>query len=382
MIDIIKNKNKCTGCAACCNICPNHCIEMKPDEEGFLYPNINYDSCINCNLCESICHIGKELSCIHNKPEAYAMYTKDENNLNNSSSGGVFKHIASYVIKNGGIVYGAAFTDAYTVKHIGVDCMENIQLLQGSKYLQSDIGNVYSLVCQDLKKGRIVLFSGTPCQLAGLEKYLKKDYDNLLTLDVVCHGVPSPMVWKKYITYMEMLESSKLEKVNFRDKSFGWQNFNVVLNFDNGVEYKRPFTEDLFMKGFLADIYLRPSCYNCDYKSVYRDSDFTLADFWGVQHVCPSMENKNGTSLCWLNSEKAKKIWENIKDEIVFKLVDIDDAIKYNSAAIRSSHMPKNRQKFFKLLARRDINKAIKSSLPKQHFYNKVIYKLRRIIIN
>lgn len=382
MIDIIKNKNKCTGCGACYNICPNQCIEMKPDEEGFLYPNINGDSCINCNLCESICHIGKEQTFVHNKPEAYAMYTREEDTLKKSSSGGIFKHIASYVIKKGGIVYGAAFTDSYTVKHIGVDRLENIYLLQGSKYLQSEMENIYFLVRQNLKSGRFVLFTGTPCQVAGLKGYLKENYDNLLTLDIVCHGVPTPLVWKKYISYMEASASSKINKVNFRDKSYGWQKFNVALDFENGAVYRKNFSEDLFMKGFLADIYLRPSCYNCDYKSVYRNSDFTLADFWGIQHVCPSMENKNGTSFCWLNSEKAKEIWENIKDEIVYKMVDVNDAVKYNPPAIRSSKMPKTRKKFFKLLPTHDINEAISASLPKRRFYHKVIYKLKRIITN
>ena len=380
MADVIKDKHNCTGCAACVNICPKQCITLKKDSEGFSYPHIEWDRCAGCHLCTTICHSEKEKSLINNIPEAYAAYTKDKDILQNSSSGGVFREIAAFILKSGGVIYGAAFTDAYTVKHIAVESFENICLLYGSKYLQSDIGNSYSLVKQNLETGRMVLFTGTPCQVAGLKKYLKKDYDNLVTLDIVCHGVPSPEVWQKYIQYMESLTSDKVKHINFRDKTYGWHNFSVCIDFESGDQIKEIFTENLFMKGFLADVYLRPSCYRCKYKTITRISDFTLADFWGIQQVCPEMENKNGTSLCWLNTEKSKLIWEKIKEGFVYKTVDLNEALKYNSAALYSSSMPKTRETFFQLLAISDFDKAVKATLPKQHFYQRVIRKLKKIL--
>ncbi len=382
MIDIIKDKYNCTGCAACLNICPKQCITLKKDSEGFFYPHIDQDCCVQCNLCTIVCHSDKEKFSTPNTLEAYAAYIKYEKELQNSSSGGIFREIAVFVIKNGGIIYGAAFTDAYTVKHIAVDSLEDICLLQGSKYLQSYMGNNYSLIKQNLETGRWVLFTGTPCQVAGLKKYLKKDYDNLFTLDIVCHGVPSPMVWKKYVQHIESFTSAKVKHINFRDKTYGWHKFSICLDFDNGLKQRTVFTEDLFMKGFLADIYLRPSCYHCDYKTISRISDFTLADFWGIQYICPEMENKNGTSLCWLNTEKSKLVWENIKDGIVFKRVNLENALKYNSAALYSSSMPKSREKFFELLAVSNFDIAIKTVLPKQNFYQKVVRRLKKLLKN
>lgn len=380
MADVIKDKYNCTGCAACVNICPKQCISLKKDSEGFFYPFVDSNHCVQCHLCTSVCHCDTEIAVKQNSLGAYAAYTKDNDILQNSSSGGVFREIAAFVLKSGGVIYGAAFTDAYTVKHIAVESLEDIDLLQGSKYLQSDVGNSYSLVKQNLEIGRMILFTGTPCQVAGLRRYLKKDYDNLITLDIVCHGVPSAEIWKKYVQYMESLASDKVKHINFRDKTYGWQNFSVCLDFESGCQIKERFSENLFMKGFLADIYLRPSCYRCKYKTITRISDFTLADFWGIQHVCPEMENKSGTSLCWLNTEKSKWIWEKIKEGFVYKTVDLDEALKYNSAALYSSSMPKTRDKFFELLAVSDFDKAVKAALPKQHLYQRVFRRLKKLL--
>ena len=378
---LIQDKRDCTGCAACANICPKQCIELVKDSEGFYYPHIKAENCVKCGLCISSCHQKqeKENNSEEIAPEVYAAYTRDNSTLHNSSSGGIFKEIATFIISQGGVVYGAAFADTCTVKHIAVETLEDIRLLQGSKYLQSDVGNVYSLVKQNLTKGRPVLFTGTPCQVAGLKKYLGREHDGLFTLDIICHGVPSPLVWQKYINYIEKRAGDKINKVNFRDKKHGWKKFSVSITFNNGTQYSKVFNEDLFMKGFLSDIYLRPACYNCSYKTTSRNSDFTLADFWGIQNVCSEMDNENGTSLCLLNTEKSKKVWESIKSGIVYKKVNLYEALKYNSAAVHSSKEPKTRGRFFELLETCDFDIALKKTLPKQRIYQKVIRKIKRI---
>jgi coenzyme F420-reducing hydrogenase beta subunit len=326
----------------------------------------------------SVCH-KEERNLIETSPEVYAAYTKDEGTLNNSSSGGIFREIATCIINKGGVVYGAAFSDAYTVQHIAVETLDDIWRLQGSKYLQSNIGKSYSEVKQHLEEGRSVLFAGTPCQVSGLKKYLGKDYDELLTLDIVCHGVPSPAVWIKYVHYIEKRSASKVNRVNFRDKKHGWKKYSVCFDFDDGKQYRKAHNEDLFMRGFLADIYLRPSCYTCKYKIDARISDFTLGDFWGIQHICPQMENKNGTSLCVLNTEKSKHVWNSIKSEIVYESVNLDDALKYNAAAVSSPKRPQTREKFFEILETHDFGTALKKVLPKQKIYRKILRKIKRI---
>lgn len=380
MICLGKDKDKCSGCAACCNICSQQAISMKFDSEGFLYPHIDEKKCIACHLCESVCSESDNLECRDNIVEAYAAYTKDSDVLNNSSSGGVFSEIAKFVINRKGIVYGAGFSDDFTVKHIAVETIEELRLLRGSKYVQSEMGNCYAHVKQMLDSGRLVLFTGTPCQVVGLKKYLHRDYDHLLTQDIICHGVPSPLVWKKYIEQLEENGGGRIADINFRDKKYGWKNFSLRIGLSNGGEYRKRYNKDLFMRGFLDNIYLRPSCYNCNHKNLQRISDFTLADFWGIQHVCPEMENPDGTSLVWLNTDKSKKFWKEIKDGLIYKTVDLEQAIKYNSAAVTSVAIPENRTLFFDLMRNSEINEAIKVVLPKDNLDRRIAQKVKNVI--
>lgn len=347
MIEII-NKKDCCGCFACVNSCPKSCIEMLSDNEGFLYPTVDKDKCVDCGLCEKVCPIINKPEMPENKQTALAVINKDETIRLNSSSGGVFSLLASSIIENGGVVFGAALSeDCKSVSHIAVRTLQEIEVLRGSKYVQSKIGSTYKEVKTFLENGKKVLFSGTPCQIWGLYAFLNKEYENLYTCDFVCHGVPSPLVWEKYVKFREGKSSSETSQVFFRNKKSGWKTYSMQFEFQNGVRYAQKNTDDLYLRGFVADLYLRPSCYDCKFKGINRPSNITLADFWGVEKVCPEMYDNKGTSLLILNSDKGKKLFGLISKSTVNKEVDLNTAISFNSAAIKSVAIPKKREDFF-----------------------------------
>lgn len=365
MMITIKNKENCTGCYACENICPKECITMECDVEGFWYPKVNIENCNDCGLCEKVCPIIHK-SDIENNPIAYASFNKNEKIRMASSSGGLFTLIAEEIIHNDGVVFGAKFDDQFYVVHDHTETKEGLEEFRGSKYVQSKIGNTYKVVKKFLKLGRKVLFTGTPCQVGGLKSYLQRDYDNLFCIDIICHGVPSPKVWNKYILYQEKHHSSSARRVAFRRKDEGWKNFSVSLLFEN-TEYLRTHKKDLYMRAFLNDICLRPSCYACSYKSIHRESDITLADFWGIQKILPELDDDKGTSLIFINSEKGEKIFDEIKDQVLYHEVDIDKSIFYNPSAIKSANRNPKRDKFFQELDKipfdRLVNKYCSDSL-------------------
>lgn len=371
MIKIL-NQTQCTGCSACANICPKNCITMQTDEEGFLYPIIETDSCIECKLCENVCPIsnfdyGKE----NEDCSAYAVINKNESIRLASSSGGVFSLIAEKVINQQGIVIGAAFDDDFLVKHVIVDDVKGLTKLRGSKYVQSDTADTFTKTKQFLEEGKIVLYSGTPCQIAGLLSFLNKPYENLITMDLVCHGAPSPLVWQKYVEYRSTLAEASVWRISFRRKNYGWNRFSVSFSFENDTEYLCQFNHDPFMKVFLKDLCLRPSCYDCKFKSMHRKADITLADFWGIQNVLPDMDDDKGTSLVLINTKKGNQILKGIEENIIIKEVNVDDVIRYNSSAIKSVKQPKARKKFmatvnssnFEKIARKYTKSTFKSKI-------------------
>lgn len=342
----LQDKSNCCGCYACYNICPKHCITMKADDEGFWYPNINKADCINCNLCEKVCPIINKIECTDNKRTAYAMINKNEQIRMKSSSGGIFTLVAEYIINNKGSVYGAVIDDNLDVKHIRIDKIQDIVLLRGSKYVQSQIGKTLNQVKKDLDNGEKVLFTGTPCQIQGLRTFLRKDYVNLILMDIVCHGVPSPLIWQKYISDLQKSYKQNLKEIYFRDKSTGWKHYSVKFKFDTS-EYKCVGFNNTYMKSFLNDIYLRPSCYSCNFKGIRRISDITVADFWGIENVLPKMDDDKGTSLVVIHSEKGKQVFDKLKDKIILNEVNLNEAIKYNPSMITSVNYNKNREAFF-----------------------------------
>ena len=380
MIDII-DKSKCSGCHACSNACPKDCINMIRDEEGFLYPTINKNLCINCELCEKVCPIISHVSINKQYSDitAYAAYTMNEQIRLQSSSGGIFTELAAYVIQHGGVVFGAAFDDKWNVHHVCVDTVEGLDRLRGSKYVQSTIGETYSFVKAYLQDGKIVLFTGTPCQISGIYSFLNKDYDNLITQDIVCHGAPSPKVWEKYVKFREIKAKSKISRVFFRNKEFGWKTFSLSFQFANRSKYVQIFKKDVYMQGFISNLYLRPSCYNCSFKTKVRLSDITLADFWGIQNVIPEMDDDRGVSLVAVNSEKGRKLFDAIKKNLVYKSVDIEQAIKYNTAMTESAPLHRNRKKFFRNISQSPFDGIIEKHL-KSTFVIRFLGKMKRML--
>lgn len=355
----IEDKQNCTGCQACSNICPEQCISMEFDDEGFWYPVVDIDRCTDCGFCKKVCPILNKVE-YENKAKAYACINNHESIRLESSSGGMFTLIAEQVIANGGIVFGARFDDKFNVIHNYVETKGELGEFRGSKYVQSKIGETYKEVKKFLKKGRKVLFSGTPCQIAGLMSFLGRSYDNLIALDIVCHGVPSPVVWQKYIEYQEEIVGSKTRRIAFRQKDEGWKLYSLSFTFQNDKEYIQTLKKDLYMRAFLKDICLRPSCYNCQFKTLNRQSDITLADFWGIQNLLPEMDDDKGTSLIFVNSKKGQKMFKEIKDDILYKEVDINEAVSYNSAAVKSAKYNPKRNDFFRDLDRLPFDQLVK----------------------
>ena len=344
----IKDKKDCCGCYACYNICPKQCITMEKDDEGFWYPKINKVQCINCTLCEKVCPIINSIERIASKKISYAAMNRDEQIRLDSSSGGIFSILAENIIKNNGVVYGASFDKHFDVKHRRIISMADIGLLRGSKYVQSSIGDVYRQVKIDLGNNKQVLFTGTPCQVEGLKSFLKKEYDNLTTMDFICHGVPSPMIWEKYIEEkrIENGKQRQIKNIYFRNKDTGWKLFSLKIIFDKEM-YINDLNNDTFIKGFLKDLYLRPSCYQCKFKKINRVSDITVADFWGIDKVLPNIDDDKGTSLVVVHSEKGKRLFDKLSDKVILSEINLNDGIKYNPSMITSVKYNKKRNEFF-----------------------------------
>lgn len=354
----IHDKKDCCGCTACANVCPKKCINMKEDEEGFRYPEIDLQSCIDCGLCSKVCPIKKEKENASHTPEVFSCMNTDETIRLQSSSGGMFYLFAEKLISEGGKVYGAAFDNEAEVYHEGTETKEGLMRLLGSKYVQSNMGTVFTEIEKDLKENRKVLFSGTPCQCAGLKSYLRKEYENLYTVDFICHGAPSPAVWKKYLKALKkkmQCEYDKDRTPSFRDKTEGWIKFSLLLPLKNKEDYRRKFGNDLYMRTFLKDVSLRPSCYHCSFKPSTNISDITMGDFWGIKKIMPQMFDDKGTSLIFINSEKGKEMFEKIAAQVKKEPVEYSLAVKHNSAAYRSVQEPPMRKVFFENLEKEDI---------------------------
>ena len=332
---MLASVEECTGCMACLNICPVGCISNKLDTEGFYEPVIDEKRCIQCGKCTRACPILQDsIKDVMDTPEVYAAWNKDENVLNKSSSGGIFGALAKHILEEGGVVFGAAYSKNLVVEHVQINSMEELNILQGSKYVQSDIGESFKSVKKALIENKYVLFNGTPCQVAGLYGYLGTDkFQKLITCDLVCHGVPSPGVFKSYINYLEVKQSSKLHSIQMRTKKRGWNpilDMRYVYQEEKEIELKNAF-KDPYMNGFLYSLYLRRSCYNCKYAKTPRESDITIADFWGIGNEIPFKHPvKQGISLVLVNSNKGKELFEHCKDYVFFEERTLEEAKKGN----------------------------------------------------
>lgn len=327
----IKDKSDCCGCTACASICPKDAITMEPDILGFKYPKVDLNKCIDCGLCEKVCAFNDNYDKSLNlkEPEIYAARHKDIHEIETSRSGAAFIAISDYILENGGIVYGAGYKDHFRVAHKRATTKEERNEFKGSKYVQSDLDGIFRQVKEDLKQGNTVLFSGTPCQTAGLNSYIgKKLRENLVLVDIVCHGVPSPYIWRDYLTYLENKYKGKVVKVDFRDKSrIGWAGHIESYTFDNGEKIETKKYTNLFYK----HIMLRESCGTCHYTNFHRPSDFTLADYWGWEKTNSSINKDNkGVSLVLVNTEKGHYISDVIKNKMLVIPARVENCIQPN----------------------------------------------------
>ena len=350
---IAETKENCTGCYACFNSCPKNCIVMEYDEEGFVYPKIDNSICIHCHKCEEHCFIlHKKI----NKGEkvSYAALALDDEVRIVSSSGGIFSLFAKEVLKSGGVVYGAAFNRNYIVEHKKITLIKELGELQGSKYVQSEIGDTYSEIQEELNSGKLVYFSGTPCQVNGLNSFLRKDYNNLICQDIVCHGVPSKKMWLHYLKQFEIQNDTK---ISFRDKTTGWESYSFMIRQKNKC-FKQLAYDNMYLRSFTRNFTLRPSCYACKSKGINRQSDITLGDFWGIKNVCPEMYDNQGVSLVIINSDKGQRLFNQIAGNMRFKLTDFNKSIKENPAYSISAERPENREQFIQEIFKERYNKV------------------------
>lgn len=360
---IVLNKpEECCGCHGCSNICPKHCIVMKADVEGFKYPSIDTTTCIECGLCEKVCPVLEEVKMPISRTSAYAIQVKSDETRKASSSGGVFSEISRSVIQQGGVVFGARFGESLKVKHAYAEDMEGVKSFQGSKYVQSEIGSTYQEAKKFLLKGRKVLFTGTQCQIKGLNLYLNKQYNNLITAEVICHGVPSPMVLKKYQEELEQKYGKKIIDIKFRNKDISWENFQIQITFNDGTSYTEKKDNDPYMLGFLKNYFLRPSCYDCKAKKLKSGADITLGDYWGLAGIHKNIKDELGTSLVVANTPKGDLVLKEIQNH--FKQIiptSLKYAILHNSAFVSGVDRNPNREVFFEDYAKESsLNGVIK----------------------
>lgn len=374
----ISDKANCCGCSACAQKCPKQCISMIEDKEGFLYPKVNEELCIQCGLCEKVCveheQFEKRMPLL-----AWAAKNHDEQIREKSSSGGVFTLLSESIIQKGGLVFGVRFDNHWECTHDYVEKEEDIQFLRGSKYLPSKMGESYKNVENFLKQGRMVLFSGTPCQIAGLNKFLQKDYPNLYTVEVVCHGVPSPAVWRKYKEYIRKkyvregennvstssthasserdtqspTGKGEIRGINFRSKRFGWTKYCFDFTLakalgrgqQNTVSISLSAETNPFMRLFIYNVILRPSCYQCPAKAGRTKSDITVGDFWHINEIMPDYNDDKGVTLVYLNTEKGKELFDTINCDK--RSLCVEDATK-KPAWYRSASQNPFRSIYFK----------------------------------
>ena len=398
----IENKQHCVGCNACAQICPKQCISMHEDHEGFIYPKVDTTECIDCDRCEKVCPVIYQDEA-RSPLTVYTVKSTDEALRKESSSGGVFTLLAEQTIQQGGVVFGVGFNADWEVVHSYTETLDGLQKFRGSKYVQSLVGESFKQVSQFLKTGRQVLFSGTPCQIAGLNKFLNKAYSNLLTVDIVCHGVPSPKVFRLYldevitqtgfvkkdIVLSANLKRELIQGIQFRNKAHGWRKYSFVLSLSKGVAAEKKsilvaetIKKNVFLRGFRKNLYLRPSCSVCPSKSFKSGSDITLGDFWGVENYYPDFDDNKGTSIVLTHSAQGEACYAAIATSTHSFPVAYASAFAGNSCMEYSIKEHPNRAQFFRLYRAGKVFRTIQNTtnslfkrqfIPVLNLYSKVI---------
>ncbi len=346
---------QCTGCSACSSTCPKECISMIMNREGFYYPVIDHSQCTECGMCEKVCPVlsGDPMDpADHTKKafpiEVWGAKALDDTVRESCSSGGIFLLLANLVLRSDGYVFGAAYAEDFrSVNHVMIHSAEEVQKLCGSKYMQSNTAGIFQAVREKLDTGDQVLFSGTPCQIEGLRAYLQREYDNLLTVEIICHGVPSVTLWQKYLDFLKEKREGTPVRVNFRDKCHGWKMYGLKIEFGGQKVYYRTHIRDSFMQLFLQNLSLRPSCYRCLAKENGSGADLTLGDFWGVRRIRPALNDDRGVSLVFVNSARGSKAFRDIQSKIICAPVAYEKAVAWNLAAGKSVREASLRNAFF-----------------------------------
>lgn len=343
MIQISKASD-CCGCGACIQACPVGCISFVADKEGFLTPKVNEDECVQCGKCNRVCQMGNtQLEQIPDN--VYAAQNINDEIRTHSSSGGIFYLIAEYVINHNGVVFGARFNEKWGVEHAYSETLQGIAEFMQAKYVQSDTSRVYKNVLHFLTQGRVVLFSGTPCQIAGLRRFLRKDYDLLICVDLACHGVPSPKVWHEYLN--SVAKGGKIMSVSFRDKSTTWQGYSLRIATDRGI-IKQHHELNPYLQLFQQGIIERQSCEQCPARGGRSNSDITLADFWGMDQILPQYNDNKGTSVLIVRSTKGREIVEALRKKMFLEEVSYTDVVKHNPALVYNRSFHHSRASFWR----------------------------------
>lgn len=380
---LVYEPQECCGCAACANICSQKAITMKPAKDGFLYPAIAAGRCTNCGLCRVVCRSRTSNMVKNGKPLAtYAAINKDMNVLKSSSSGGVFTALASIVFEKKGVVFGCAFDNELNAEHICVDKREDLQKLQGSKYVQSSIRDAYNRVLDHLRSGRLVLFTGTPCQIGGLKAYLGADYSNLITADVICHGVPSQAFFKDYIGCLESELGGRVIDFRFRDKSCGSPGYIAKIVYKkNGMVLEKlmPWFTSYYYDYFLKGHILRDSCYECMYTHGSRPGDISIGDYWGVQTFHPELDTSNGVSLLLINTEKGMSLIEGLARMVSLVESTFEKAATQNAQLSHPPAKSSKRQKIFHIWYEGG-SRAVAQNYYRSHVFQVAMLKLRGFV--
>ena len=359
MIDKV-SVQECTLCGACVNACPADAISFSKPYLDFYYPQVKEDICFHCNQCEQACPIlGNKGKPDEGYPVAFAAKSENDSMRMRSSSGGAFYELASQMLRDGGYVCGAVFDDKFHVKHILSNAEEDVLRMMGSKYVQSDVRYCYREIKDVLEKGCKVLFSGCPCQVAGLRTFLGKEYPNLLFVELICHGIPSDHMLQTYIGMQERKYGAKLTRMEFRNKKKGWHNSSVRMEFENGKVYLEPMTFDTYMQGYFRGVTLKESCFSCQFRSFKSGSDLTIGDFWGAETEMPDVDDNNGLSAVIVNSEKGTLFLN--RSEIVRRQFEIDKILKYNQSLLTSFDEGAQRTAFYAYTERYDLEGAIET---------------------
>lgn len=385
----IQDKRDCCGCGACYSVCPQKAISLIEDREGFEYPTVNKDLCIDCSMCDKVCPIQVKVSDLQHNPKAYVVRSKFKKVLLDSTSGGAFTELAKTILNQKGVVFGSLYDDNFEIIHNFVTSEYELYKFRGSKYVQSKMGLVYVQIKNYLKMGTKVLFSGTPCQVVALKNFLQRDYENLVCIDVVCKGVGSPKVWRAYIDYINKKFDDVIEDIKFRNKTYGYQCSTMSIKFKSKKVYRGSGRVDLMLKSYFNELCSRPSCHDCKFKQVKRISDITIYDAWHIGSLVKKIKDDNlGYTSILIQSYKGAAIFDKSKENMDIYEVNLEKSILLDGKnATSSATMNTKRDQYFELLHNYSLLKAVQDTIPITPFdyiienTKIVLYKLKVIKI-